>query len=170
MSSAKEQMDLAIRRNRGKRLAGGLVADVTAVLGRQITTSDLLDLEESDRLSAELVRQFDARTAGALPCYHVQADRQDSGLLFATLVSLGAAIPDEPVAVFGKHSRDIGALRLGAREVFSHALELVRLDGDDLRALNFSGGGDRGFLLDYSDHAPHFELWLWGEDWIRQIP
>ena len=166
-SDRARQLELAVRRNRGKQIAGRVLADVGRVIARSVSEESLLSLDQTDELAQKLARRVEACYRRDDPCAHVRANEGDATSIFAPLARFGHQIADEAVAWFGKHSQDIGAVRLSAGEVLANVEELIALDGDDVRVISLDGRN--GLLLDYSDHAPNFELWLWGQDWLPRF-
>lgn len=71
---------------------------------------------------------------------------------------------DERVVLFGRDYLYTGAVEMPAGQFFQAAKSLLRLQGDELRAI--SSDGLQGLLVDDLERENEIEFWCWGNRWI----
>jgi hypothetical protein len=158
-----------LRRNRGRLMQADVLAELSAGLGRPLSTADLLPLEEGDRLREVAISLLPTDPARREPPAFSAWSESDAGALARGLAALGERLPD-PVVYYLPFAWDVlGALRVAPGEVLPRAVALARGPAEECPVCS-PDARDGLWLVYHASDAEHgephpFDLLMWGERW-----
>lgn len=169
MMPRKRQLELGLRRNRGRTRCPPFVEDMAGRLQRPPASIRRLDLEESDAFWERFTQQFvpDVRSRGdfvefAWPVAELNEVQR-------AVRMLNDALPDENVIVFRALWTICGAVESTSREIFESAFRLVDLNGEELIAVShdMATAVVLGFNTDWFPSGPVdlYQLTAYGQRW-----
>jgi hypothetical protein len=144
--SRKYRMQLAVRRNEGKRLLPKLLDDFSLALHVNASDLHLADLEATDRIWEAFTTSHHEAGQG------ITTKSWPTGVFVEAkeyVDELDRQTPDLPMFLFRPFlSEYCGALMTTSHQIFNHAFDLIRLDDDDIMAS--SEDGISGIIISYS--------------------
>lgn len=160
-------LDVAVRRNKGLRMAVEFREKAARLLGRPTDTIRLTSVEDFDALQTVFATARARATAGNRPesVTLATASRKE---LEAHLAAIRRVFPDLEMLLLREGSQYCGALHVRSSEVFSHFLDLVEMNGEDLLACAQDGraGVFCAWWQEPNDPAGQeiyaFQAWFWG--------
>jgi len=123
--------ELLIRKNKGKRIVDGFLKQLSIILQRILSKTELLSLEETD----EILRLVGETEKNSL----IEDIKPESKIseLKDRLSKLSKEMQDEDVYFFSYHYSDkCGILKTSLRDVLPRLVELALYDGDDVYIVN----------------------------------
>jgi hypothetical protein len=164
-----DRLELALRRNRGRRLQADYLEDMQSRLGRHATGRELLDLPETDRIREALQERLEAMLQGI-----TKSDTQAIGVdtdqppiaeqCILDVLSLWRPAPE--VFLLAPGSDVCGAVPTSASEVRRRRLELARDDEEAVLVGDRTGGSGLKLYVDtVAGHAPRrWSVLGWGAE------
>jgi hypothetical protein len=157
------ELDLRLRENKGKRLLPHFLEAASLSLGRPVTASDLVSLDETDEVFSRFLSAWHAAKGNPLTPLHLR--EFDEHAVRSAGEWLSEAMPGGPLYLFRAQSRWCGAIRSTVAEVCHHVVELTSRDDEDVMASSHDAGIGIGCQLFSSQVARTkedlFELVAW---------
>jgi hypothetical protein len=167
------QLQLAVRRNAGRRM----LADETAALSRNLqkepTAIHFVDLETTDDIFRSFEAISDAARAGSTLIWERTWKESEIDTLKNTLTILSERVPDLPMYLHRRASECCGAVESSTKELFRYALNLIELDDEDLIAVT----SDRSSVIylthiseKYSSYGTDiYQMGIWGDQLVNSL-
>jgi hypothetical protein len=165
MNERQRQIQMMIRLNEGRLRAPAFLSKLSLAIGQNLSTKDLLPLEETDSLSKVLTTGYRRTKHHDVPGYSKFFSPQQAAHFFRLVDCLAQKISGR-VFLLTMETEYCGAVELEASVVFSHAHSLLRLDaGTSVNAL--SSDRSQAVMLDSNlgDPVAPYEVVVWGEHW-----
>lgn len=145
----KHKLQLAVRRNTGKKLLPKMMADVSVALSQDASQLRLADLEATDEAWSAFTSSWkeykEKDTDIVLKTWGVEDLLEARGYLD----KVRAQVPDTPVFLFRPFlSEYCGAIETSSHQILHHAFDLVELDDNDVFASSLNGRS--GIVVSYS--------------------
>lgn len=160
--------DLA-RRERGRRSAPVLFASLTEILGSEVTSTDVLDLDASDDIFRSSAEPYRALVEGRSIGFRRFFSYLEEKALIEKVNSWALHSFDQMVAMQLKPASDLGGILLPMNAALRHFHKLLQLDGDTFRIHALTGFD--GLMIDWNPDEPEetFEVAVWGEHWPLRL-
>jgi hypothetical protein len=136
-SEISAELEFRARANRGRRLMPRFLEEASVALGRTIGPSDVVSLEETDRVFSVFLHRWQAAKKNDAGRVHVVND--DPAVIRSIGQAIGNDMPATPLYLFRERSRWCGAIRASPAEIGNRVLELTSVDGEDVMASSEDG-------------------------------
>jgi hypothetical protein len=155
------------RAERGRRGRRAFLDGLSSVSGVIIRADQLLDLEATDEIRADLSAGYASAMADQETSKRVFFTRAESEAALQIPELLVNPLADERVLLWLKQSEDCGAVILTAGQVLKACEAIRAFDGDAVWML--SEDRTQGFIFDKNedDIAETFEVSVWGSAWLE---
>ncbi len=155
------------RAERGRRGRQAFLEGLSSVSGVIIRADQLLDLEATDEIRAELSTGYASAVTEKETSRRVFFTRAESEAALQIPELLANPLAEERVLLWLKRSEDCGAVILTAGQVLKACEAIRAFDGDAVSML--SEDRTQGFIFDRNedDVAETFEVSVWGSAWLE---
>jgi hypothetical protein len=128
----QDRIRFLVRKNVGHRQLPELLRDLGRTLGHEVPAQAALPLEESDGLFKAARLSWSSLLPSIRRWWLPTAESECA----SALLRLAQKLVDSEVLYFGTSVRTCGGIRLPLRRCLEHAVQLIRLDGNDLFIMN----------------------------------
>jgi hypothetical protein len=150
---APSRLELAARRNQGKRLIPEFTAELAQLLGRDEASVVLIDLETTDRAFRHLLSRREALERGsAWADFSLRAVTFSDSVVERLLAVAADEIGEGRMLLFRGRSEVCGAVETSTAEVLHRAAGLTSLDQESLYAT--TPDVDPAVIVDYVTDPP----------------
>lgn len=123
-----------------RRLTPKMLSELGVAIERPVEASELISLEESQRLRKMLDEQRAlVSSPGPILGWRLLVETADESEIRLELGVVQARFPEQPYALFRALSTECGAVALRLSEIIRHASSLSSLDQEDLWAIDMEG-------------------------------
>lgn len=144
------RLELAVRRNHGRRMCAEWRAGLAAILGRSASTIKTTSLETVDAALASM----EVRLANPPSESDIAFVASDVREVAHRLTSLTGDVSNREMYLLHRDSEYCGAVITTLREILDRAAELIPVEGDDVVAQ--SPDGLVGLVIDYVSEPPQY--------------
>lgn len=168
MDNRKKRIQLLAQKNRGKLEIPGFVANLSGILGEEISESNLLSLEDTEMVLDSFRSGYQSAIRMDDVSYRRFFRSDESEQVFRFAECLSRRLPCESVSFVTKLSKNCGAVKTQLTVVLTRAAPLIQFDGDSLAVL--SENQKQGILIDYNSDDPEemYEVVVWGDKWTAE--
>lgn len=161
--SRQSRLALLVRRNKGRVEYPYYATELSHLLEIEINQSDVLELEETDRLSSTHLAEAAQSNKEAGFAFKKTWKYKPLDLWSNFCRNLGKELFGEPAVLFVGPYEFCGGLKVNAETALSHAASLLEFDKDTVCLHSVTT--DSGLYLDlYEEHSEWFvELVVWGQ-------
>src|SRR4028118_1201143 len=135
MNSRADQsarLRLALRKQRGRMLAPGMLKALSRAMGEPLSAGNLLTLEQTDFLFGIYSVYFQACLSGEKPHLHLRVPPGKASAVSSQLAHVGT-LPGARVVFFGRDFEYTGAVEMPAPWFLGAEESLLRLEAGGLR-------------------------------------
>lgn len=164
---------LLARQNYGRKEMSAYLGGLSLALSENLSSKDLLPLEETDRFYEHFVESYKLAVEGKVIAYQRKWPLKEKDILEQKLQCFSENIASNEVVLFPKGFDYCGALKTNLHMVLKCIFELLHFDKDSVSLLDQSKAN--GFMLDcYEDYIKEhdgitFEVVIWGDNWAGTI-
>lgn len=160
------RLELARRRNEGKRIFPQYIKELTQTMGRSEDSFNFLDLAQTDALRASFEAKRNDCINDATGCFRRTWSDDRESELKQVILKLQEQLPSTKMVLFRELSEYCGAVETNSSEVLACAFRLISLDQNEVMALteDTSVGISLSFDTDKYEWGDTrtYELIVWG--------